>query len=55
MLLSDVGLALKIKLSCSPWVPPPIDILNGTPICLSFKVSNPLGIISSKFSIVKNG
>ena len=32
----------------------PKEMLNGTPICLSFLVFNCLGIISSKFSITKN-
>ena len=47
------GVPVKVKFSCNPCVPPPQDMLNGTPICLSFSVFNPLGIISSKFSIVK--
>ena len=37
----------KVKFSCNPCVPPPHEMLNGTPSCLSFSVSNPLGIISS--------
>jgi hypothetical protein len=44
----------KIKWSCNPWVPPPNEMLKGTPICFSFSVLSSLGIISSKFSIIKN-
>ena len=32
--------ALDTKLSLSPCVPPPIEILNGTPNCFSFSVFN---------------
>ena len=44
----------KVKESFNPCVPPPMEILNGTPICLSLRVFNGLGIISSKSSTIKN-
>ena len=44
----------NINESFNPCVPPPTDILKGTPICLSFIVFNCLGIISSTLSIMKN-
>lgn len=45
---------LNVKESFNPWVPPPMEMLNGTPICLSLRVFNGLGIISSKSSTIKN-
>ena len=38
---------VSVRLSLSPCVPPPQVILNGTPICFSFSVFKPLGMISS--------
>ena len=46
--------ALNTKLSLRPCVPPPKDILKGTPNCFSFSVFNSWGIISSKSEIVIN-
>ena len=46
--------SLKIKLSWRPWLPPPQEMLKGTPICFSFSQFNSRGIISSKFSIMVN-
>ena len=45
---------LNVNDSLNPKVPPPHDILNGTPICFSLTSFNSLGIISSKFSMVIN-
>ena len=45
---------LNAKLSLNPCVPPPIEILNGTPNCFSFSVFNSCGIISSKSAISMN-
>ena len=45
---------LNVKESFNPCVPPPMEILKGTPICLSLRVFNGLGIISSKSSTIKN-
>ena len=42
----------NVKFSLKPWVPPPHETLKGTPTCFSLSVFNPLGIISSKSSIV---
>ncbi len=42
----------KVRFSLKPCVPPPHDMLNGTPTCLSLSVFKPRGIISSKFSMV---
>ena len=44
----------NVKESFNPCVPPPMEMLNGTPICLSLRVFNGLGIISSKSSTIKN-
>ena len=44
--MSQAGFGSNVKLSLSPWVPPPQDMLNGTPSCFSFSAFNPLGIIS---------
>jgi hypothetical protein len=37
----------NVKFSLKPCVPPPQEILNGTPTCFSLSVFKPLGIISS--------
>ena len=52
--VKDVGQSASVKLSLNPCVPPPQDILNGTPNCFSFSVFNALGIISSNPLITKN-
>ena len=39
--------AENVKFSLNPCVPPPHEILKGTPTCFSLSVLNALGIISS--------
>jgi len=46
---------LNVWLSINPWVPPPQEILKGTPTCFCFSVFNLLGIISSNSESVKTG
>ena len=50
--ISQTGVFFGIRFSLNPCVPPPQEILNGTPICFSLSVFNALGMTSSKFSMV---